>query len=156
MTTIPTMLRALANLLDGLKGERPTNHRAFVDDLICDAYESDCSNCSPGRRGFDFDAWEQHDHDTHAGRDADVSSGDDCECGCEGFDAFDDLVDTAEEEPRVKAFAWRRWYDAPRAARPDVMPTALVDAFLNDLREATMLHSIAVRALVRKWGLESE
>lgn len=49
---------------------------------------------------------------------------------------------------------WRRWYDAHRDNAGEV-PQAIVNACLDDVREAGILHSVALLEIARKWGFDA-
>lgn len=62
------------------------------------------------------------------------------------LEPFDDLLDDDAD--------WRRWYDEHRTAGHAV-PAAVVHACLEDIREAGILHSVAILEIARKWGLDA-
>lgn len=62
------------------------------------------------------------------------------------LDPFDDLLDEDAD--------WRRWYDEHREGGAPV-PAAIVNACLEDIREAGILHSVAILEIARKWGLDA-
>ena len=64
------------------------------------------------------------------------------------FDDFDELDDEPDDERD-----WRRWYDSHRRHMGQV-PVSVVSACLDDVREAGILHSVALLEIARKWGFD--
>lgn len=68
------------------------------------------------------------------------------------FDDFDELDDELDDEPDDER-DWRRWYDSHRRHMGQV-PVSVVSACLDDVREAGILHSVALLEIARKWGFD--
>ncbi len=85
--------------------------------------------------------------DWEVGHDAPPSDAWVDECLSDSHDPFEDLLDDEEGDD------WRRWYDQHRTGGSSV-PSAVASACLEDIREAGILHSVALLEITRKWGFE--
>lgn len=137
MLDIPYLLRATARLIERRRTSSPPPSWSSSEDEARDAWALNGCGCPPPPGeppNYPFNEGEWHD---------DEPLDDDLGCCCDGG------YDPADGPD------WRRWYDSHRHDVEHV-PTPIVDACIEEIREATVLHAVAVLEIARKWGLGLE
>ncbi len=59
---------------------------------------------------------------------------------------------TRRRQPHTPPQDWRRWYSSHKHGGDGEVPESVVRACLDDMREASVLHSVALLEIARKWG----
>lgn len=131
MLNLPTVLRAVAALIDQRTLRKTRAHA--VPEPARNAYRQEpheCAICD----AFDIPQWDDE------GPWDEEDAWDDEACG-RSLDGMDD-----ETPPRRD---WRQLY---QRSDDGEVPVSVVQACFEDMHEASVLHSVALLEIARKWG----